>query len=1250
MLLSGWLKPRSRSIHRSRRRRGDSLGGIRDWLLEDRCLLSGVLVPGNSNTPLKDLFWNGGAPQQGAPYTGPIVTAAPTVKTITITNNSDQTIYPILRDANTGQDPANTNPNNPKNYYDPEDPIGQEYRAYIGYVGPDGKEYLGLPAGATITIRVPLVFWDAENTYIATDGTDLTPANPTTQSNPFRYNPSSARGVSLSTDSNSWVTSFTDSTGTDSVGLVMFYHAATSQTPSLDSPSQLTEFTIRDPYLNTGGMGPNQGWLTDSAQTKVLFNYDVSYVDNLTSSIAMEAYNVPIPIANNPTPPADNYGWAGSSLIYGPPTTSGTIQNLIQNFINNTGSASIGQYFGGNGWPSYYNPDGILKIPGGANLFANSPLNGQLSSYATYGPNNAFMLTSGGTGPVSASSGGAPLTNSQPTQLPLTLTTDQRAAFVSNMEAMLANNQEVDLQYALAGQPLSPVVGTVTAYDPFAGIQAINVTNGGSGYDPNHPPTVIITPADGKGGGAIATAFVNASGQITAIGIDPNNRGSYDLPPIISFSGTNQSATATADLFGGTATVKLNSGVNLPTNQPLSYVFSRPATDYASTAITNLWYSWAQYYVNQFTNFVPPPGVTGSIAAGTNVLTLDSPAPSSLAVGMTVSGLGIDPAPGTTVTILGFNPDNVNQIYLSQLSASGSSSGTSYTFGAPQALPFANTDGIKSITVTNPGSGYTPATVTFSGGGGSGAAGTVITSNGQVTGVVLTNYGSGYTSAPTVTFNGGSTLASGTAAINSKTGLVTGVTITNGGSGYLSVNIGGPTGSGASAIATVDPTTGSITNVKVINAGGGYNSNNPPSVTFTGGGGSGATAAATVGSFVKTFSLTFPTDQQAYAQAFAGSVYEAMEAESAIPNYTAKNPLLPGAYSLVYTTLGTDTLDLPNSNGGGSLVGTLVTNLIKSILRGVPDFTNPLYSNPSQWYPNPSYDPKTGEPTGGQKFNVYNLDPYVWFVHTVLGLSGYGFSVDDDTSDVDASASPYTPQNQQVLPNNLQFVFSGLKPTPFNQNEWFPSVPWGTVSDTGIISNPTGGPYAKFTIITLTNPLVYYKITNPDLTAGQIGAYVSGPGIPQGTTVTVRQRGDLNSLMLVLNTQIPNLQTTSGTFTFTGAPSSPPLSPPPPLGSPPPSPPPSSSPPGGSVNSSSTPSALQELILLAQDEFLMILNQVVSLADRVLGLVPDPALANSIAAYTNAINANPEVHTLLGQEVINFSFFEALNLLQELTE
>ena len=37
---------------------------------------------------------------------------------------------------------------------------------------------------------------------------------------------------------------------------------------------------------------------------------------------------------------------------------------------------------------------------------------------------------------------------------------------------------------------------------------------------------------------------------------------------------------------------------------------------------------------------------------------------------------------------------------------------------------------------------------------------------------------------------------------------------------------------------------------------------------------------------------------------------------------------------------------------------------------------------------------------GGQDFNVFNLDPFVWFVHVKLGFSGYGFSVDDDKADI----------------------------------------------------------------------------------------------------------------------------------------------------------------------------------------------------------------------------------------------------------
>lgn len=58
--------------------------------------------------------------------------------------------------------------------------------------------------------------------------------------------------------------------------------------------------------------------------------------------------------------------------------------------------------------------------------------------------------------------------------------------------------------------------------------------------------------------------------------------------------------------------------------------------------------------------------------------------------------------------------------------------------------------------ITHGGSGYTSApAVSFSGGGGTGAAATAIVANGRVTGITITNAGSGYTSAPTVAFSGG---------------------------------------------------------------------------------------------------------------------------------------------------------------------------------------------------------------------------------------------------------------------------------------------------------------------------------------------------------------------------------------------------------------------------------------------------------------------------------------------------------------
>ena len=67
------------------------------------------------------------------------------------------------------------------------------------------------------------------------------------------------------------------------------------------------------------------------------------------------------------------------------------------------------------------------------------------------------------------------------------------------------------------------------------------------------------------------------------------------------------------------------------------------------------------------------------------------------------------------------------------------------------------TGGVRSVTVGSGGTGYTNGTaVTFSGGGGSGAAGTINVSSGVITSVSITSQGIGYTSAPTVSVTGGS--------------------------------------------------------------------------------------------------------------------------------------------------------------------------------------------------------------------------------------------------------------------------------------------------------------------------------------------------------------------------------------------------------------------------------------------------------------------------------------------------------------
>lgn len=72
---------------------------------------------------------------------------------------------------------------------------------------------------------------------------------------------------------------------------------------------------------------------------------------------------------------------------------------------------------------------------------------------------------------------------------------------------------------------------------------------------------------------------------------------------------------------------------------------------------------------------------------------------------------------------------------------------------------------VYSVTVTAGGTGYTSATVAFSGGGGTGAVATATVADGAVTAVTVTTNGTSYTSAPTVTISGDGSGATATAQI-----------------------------------------------------------------------------------------------------------------------------------------------------------------------------------------------------------------------------------------------------------------------------------------------------------------------------------------------------------------------------------------------------------------------------------------------------------------------------------------------------
>ena len=153
------------------------------------------------------------------------------LKTLRITNNTADTVYPIMRDENSNilkSDPG-------VGLYDPYDPPKREYRGYIGYER-GGKFYFGLRKGESILVRLPLVFWNAGRIAIGTDGKYLTPSGLPSDPNPLRYDPNARRSIARAETSS----------GNISDGVVMWYRAEIAKGPTDDSEDQLAEWTVRD--------------------------------------------------------------------------------------------------------------------------------------------------------------------------------------------------------------------------------------------------------------------------------------------------------------------------------------------------------------------------------------------------------------------------------------------------------------------------------------------------------------------------------------------------------------------------------------------------------------------------------------------------------------------------------------------------------------------------------------------------------------------------------------------------------------------------------------------------------------------------------------------------------------------------------------------------------------------------------------------------------------------------------------------
>ncbi len=463
-----------------------------------------------------------------------------------------------------------------------------------------------------------------------------------------------------------------------------------------------------------------------------------------------------------------------------------------------------------------------------------------------------------------------------------------------------------------------------------AGIGALGgvyVLNGGTGY--TSAPTVAISAPNVAGGiQATATAVVSG-GAVVGFTVTSYGSGYTAAPTVTLTGGAGTGATAAAApawspveitvpyVAGGATSLTINLTNNLSfapagggvNNIPTSIVImgqvggglgssstSTPSPDHSLAQGCPTWFIASN-----------PPGVpcTAAVAGASGTPPLQANRVQSMATEVVAGG-----AAGTTTTSLTWSslkpgtyllesathpsiqvPMGLIGMLVVTTAPSGATAGTAYpavaattktaaipaiTYSAEVPLEFSEIDpvqnkevdqavrtagfnetavwtamngangvgAISSLGITNGGTGYSAPTISFTGGGGSGATAAAALSY-SLSAINVTNGGANYVS-PTVTITGGGGSGATATATLGAGGTIASINLVTPGSGYTSaptVTITDGPGTGAVATATL-AATGSIATVTLTNPGSGYTS--APTVTISDGAGTGAVIMASV--------------------------------------------------------------------------------------------------------------------------------------------------------------------------------------------------------------------------------------------------------------------------------------------------------------------------------------------------------------------------------------------------------------------